>query len=191
MEKAKNSSIWTEAGYDLFAEEGLEGIQVERLARILNLNKSGFYHYFGDLEGYCDELIRLHERKAASYMADLIEIRSIDPDYLNLLAKYKTGIMFHLQMIRGKGNQLFYKAAEKIDQEEEILLRELWSNYLGICDNPSLAMRYFRIVRDVLYTRLSFKNLNYPFLHSLMVEAKAVVQQMTGAKNLRPVTQSI
>jgi AcrR family transcriptional regulator len=53
MEKAKNSSAWTEVGYALFAEEGLDGIQVERLARILKLNKSGFYHYFRDLDGYC------------------------------------------------------------------------------------------------------------------------------------------
>jgi AcrR family transcriptional regulator len=185
MEKAKNSSIWTEAGYDLFAEEGLEGIQVERLARILHLNKSGFYHYFGDLEGYCDELIRLHERNAASYMDDLIRIRSIDPDYLNLLVKYKTGIMFHLKLIRSKDNQLFYKTAEKIDQEEESLLRDLWSDYLGIHDNPSLAVRYFSIVRDVLYTRLSFANLNYSFLHGLMGEAKAIMQQMADAKELR------
>ena len=52
MEKHKNSSVWTEEGYRLFAKEGLDGIQVERLARILSLNKSGFYHYFGDLEGF-------------------------------------------------------------------------------------------------------------------------------------------
>ena len=89
MEKAKNSSIWTEAGYDLFAEEGIEGIQVERLARILNLNKSGFYHYFGDLDGYCDELIKLHERKADLYLADLAKVKSIDPDYLMVLVKHK------------------------------------------------------------------------------------------------------
>ena len=63
MEKAKNLSVWTEAGYKLFAEEGLEGIQVERLARILQLNKSGFYHYFGDLDGYCEELIKLQKEK--------------------------------------------------------------------------------------------------------------------------------
>ena len=62
---------------------------------------------------------------------------------------------------------------------------ELWADYLGIQDNPSLAMRYFSIVRDVLYTRLSFENLNYSFLHSLIVEARAVLQQMTDVKELK------
>ena len=67
MEKHKNSAAWTEVGYDLFAHEGLDGIQVERLARILQLNKSGFYHYFGDLEGFCMELFALHKKSCAVF----------------------------------------------------------------------------------------------------------------------------
>src|SRR5687768_4221977 len=150
MDKAKNLSVWTEAGYDLFAAEGMDGIQVERLARILQLNKSGFYHYFGDLDGYCEELIKLHKKKADLFLADVSTVKSIDPDYLQLLVKYQTGVMFHLQLIRSKDNPLFYKTAEKIDQQEEILLGELWSDYLGIHNHPTLAIRYFGIVRDML-----------------------------------------
>ena len=37
MEKAKNLSVWTEVGYTLFAEEGMDGIQVERLPGYCNL----------------------------------------------------------------------------------------------------------------------------------------------------------
>jgi hypothetical protein len=37
---------WLDVGYKIFAHEGPEGIQVERLARILGVNKSGFYHFF-------------------------------------------------------------------------------------------------------------------------------------------------
>jgi AcrR family transcriptional regulator len=184
MEKAKNFSIWTEAGYDLFAEEGIDGIQVERLARILDLNKSGFYHYFGDLEGYCDELIKLHQKKADHFLAAVATIKSIDPEYLLLCVNYKVPVLFHLQLVRSKDNPLFYKTAEAIDQQEDVLLRELWSDYLGMQDNPSLAMRYFNIVRDMLYARISAKNLEYSFLHKLMAEAKAVMQQMADTKEL-------
>ena len=184
MEKAKNSSIWTEAGYDLFAEEGIEGIQVERLARILNLNKSGFYHYFGDLDGYCEELIKLHKRKADVYLADVANVKSIDPDYLMVLVQHKVPCMFHLQLIRSTGNLLFYKTAEQIDQQEDVLVGEMWSDYLGIHDHPMLAIRYFNIVRDMLYARVSFKNFDYHLLRKLVAEAKAVMQQMIDAKEL-------
>ena len=184
MEKAKNSSIWTEAGYDLFAKEGIEGIQVERLARILNLNKSGFYHYFGDLDGYCEELIKLHRRKADLYLADLSKVKSIDPDYLMMLVRHKIPCLFHLHLIRSKNNPLFYKTAEQIDQQEDVVVGELWSEYLGIQDHPTLAIRYFNIVRDMLYTRVNIKNFEYPFLQKLIAEAKAVMQQMTDSKEL-------
>ena len=100
MEKAKNLSVWTEVGYNLFAEEGLDGIQVERLARILQLNKSGFYHYFGDLDGYCEELIKVHKRKTDLYLEDVATVKSIDPDFLMLLVKYKVPVMFQLQLLR-------------------------------------------------------------------------------------------
>ena len=92
--------------------------------------------------------------------------------------------MFHLQLIRSKNNPLFYKTAEEIDQQEDVLVGELWSDYLGIHDHPTLAIRYFNIVRDMLYARISSKNFEYPFLHKLMSEAKAVMQQMTDAKEL-------
>jgi AcrR family transcriptional regulator len=178
MEKAKNLSVWTEGGYPLFAEEGRDGIQVERLARILQLNKSGFYHYFGDLDGYYEELIKLHKRKADLFLADVAKVKSIDPDYLMVLVQHKVPCMFHLQLIRSKDNPLFYKTAEKIDQQEDTLIGELWSDYLGFHD-PGLAIRYFNIVRDMLYARVSFKNFDYHFLHNLMTEARAAMQQVT------------
>ena len=178
MEKSKNSSVWTEAGYEIFAAEGMDGIQVERLARILGLNKSGFYHYFGDLDGYYEQLIKLHKHKADFYLADVATIKTIDPDYFNVIVKHRLPVLFHLQLIRRRDKPQFYTVAEKIDQEEDILIGELWSDYLGFRD-PSLAMRYFAIVRDMLYARLSLKNLNYPHLCDLMTEAKAVMQQIT------------
>jgi len=182
MEKAKNSSVWTEAGYNLFAEEGIEGIQVERIARILKLNKSGFYHYFGDIDGYCEELIKLHKRKADLYLADLATVKSIDPEYFMVLVQHKIPCMFHLQLIRRKDNPLFYKTAEQIDQQEDGIIGELWSDYLGIHDHPELAIRYFNIVRDMLYARINFNNFDYHTLHKFMAEAKAVMQQMTDTK---------
>ena len=178
MEKAKNSSVWTEAGYTLFAEEGIEGIQVERIARILQLNKSAFYHYFGDIAGYCEQLIKLHKTKADLYLADIAKIKSIDPDYFMTLVKHKVPCMFHLQLIRSKDNPLFYKTAENIDHQEDILIGELWSDYLGFHD-PGLAIRYFIIVRDMLYARVNFKNFDYHFLRNLITEARAAMQQVT------------
>jgi AcrR family transcriptional regulator len=179
MKKTRNSSVWIEEGYSLFAEEGLKGIQVERLARILGLNKSGFYHYFGDLDGYCEELIQLHKQKADLYLQDVADVKSIDPEYLHVVVKHKTPVMFHIHLLRIQKNPSFYKTARMID----ILLREQWRDYLGIHEHPDLAIRYFNIVRDMFYARMSHQNMNYPFLHKLMTEARVVMQQLTDSKS--------
>jgi AcrR family transcriptional regulator len=178
MDKARNSDSWLEEGYKLFAEEGLEGIQIERLARILQLNKSGFYHYFGDLDGFYSELITLHQKKAHEFLHELRRIKSIDPDYFQLVVMNKVAVMFQTQLLRNPDNKLFYSVADSIDKKEGVVLIDLWSEYLGIQDNPDLAIRYFAIVRDMCYARMSFKDLSVDFLSGLFTEAKVVMRQI-------------
>lgn len=184
MAKTNNAKVWIEEGYALFANEGLEGIQIERLARALNLNKSGFYHYFGNLEGFCKELLKLHEKKAELFLEEIRKIRTIDPEYLETLERNKLGILFHMKLIRSKPTSVFYKVAERIDQQEDQILREVWTEYIGFQDQPDLAMRYFSIVRDMLYTRLSSDNITLPFMQSLMTEAKTMMQQIIDSKSV-------
>jgi len=175
MEKNKNGSLWLEQGYILFAEEGLDGIQVERLARILQLNKSGFYHYFGDLEGYCIELIGLHEKKVNQLIKCISELSDFDPGYLNLLIANPATVMFQVQLTRNKHGFSFYKASELADQRISNAIAALWSDYLGMGSNEALALRYYHFVRDMFYTRVSFDNLNYMFLHNLISESRQLL----------------
>jgi AcrR family transcriptional regulator len=177
MDKARNSNAWLEEGYKLFAAEGLEGIQIERLARILQLNKSGFYHYFGDIDGYYTELIALHQKKAHDFMHELRGISSIDPDYFELVVRHKVSVMFQMQILRTGDNHSFYMVAESIDRREGVILRELWSEYLGIQDNPELALRYFAMVRDMCYARISFRDFSVEVLRALINEARSVMRQ--------------
>jgi AcrR family transcriptional regulator len=183
MEKVRNSTVFTEQGYYLFAREGIEGIHIEKIARMLRLNKSGFYHYFGDLEVYIAELLALHIIKANHFLGDVARIKSIDPEYLNLIIKHQVAIMFHMQLLRVKDNESFYRAARLIDEKEDVLLGDLWSEYLGIPDDTEVAIRYFNIVRDMFYARMSFQNMNYSFLLKHMTAAKTLMQQLCRLEN--------
>jgi AcrR family transcriptional regulator len=184
MEKHKNSSVWTEEGYRLFATEGLDGIQVERLARILRLNKSGFYHYFGDLDNFCAELVSLHKKKVGDFLHEVAVIKKLDPDYLHLLIKYAVTVMFQVHLTQHQPNHFFYKASEWIDQRVNIAVRKLWSDFMDASGDSDLGMRYYAIVRDMFYTRISFQNLNYTFLHNLVTDAKAIMNEISEHKAL-------
>jgi AcrR family transcriptional regulator len=182
MNKANHASVWTEAGYSLFAEDGLDGIQVERLARILQLNKSSFYHYFGDLEVYSTELLRMHERKCDVFYDEIRHIKTIDPEYFQKVVAHKVTMMFQVQLYHTKSKPAYYNLAERIDEKEGPILQHIWNEYLGFGDNADLAIRYFVIVRDMAYRRISLQNLTYEFLRKIFTEAKVVMSQ-TAEKN--------
>ncbi|SHH18967.1 transcriptional regulator, TetR family [Chryseolinea serpens] len=179
MEKLRNLSLWTEEGYHLFAREGLEGLQIERLARILQLNKSGFYHYFGDLEGYCMELTKLHHQKVKIFLEDARQLKTLDPDYLLLLIEHTTTVMFQVQLTRTKDRYSFYNTSELVDLKVNAAVQQLWNDFLGHRHNADLAIRYYYIVRDMFYTRVSFQNFTYAFLHDLVTDAKVLIDQIT------------
>ena len=155
MFKSKHASVWTEQGYSLFAEDGLDGMQVERPARILQLNKSGFYHYFGDMEVFCAELLRLHEQKADDFYKEIRYIKTIDPEYFQKVVEHKLTMMFQVQLYHTKSKPAYYNLAEMIDEKEGPILQHVWNEYLGFGDNADLAIRYFIIVRDMAYRRIS------------------------------------
>jgi len=176
--KARNSDVWLEEGYNLYAREGMQGIQIERLARILQLNKSGFYHYFGDLEGYSAALIDLHETNAHDFLREARQINSIDPEYFHLLVNYKVPVLFQMQVMRDPQNERFYKVGEQLHRMGDVVLRDLWSEYLGVPDRTDLAIRYFGIVRDSAYTRISYDNFDFAYLSKLFTDARIVLRQI-------------
>jgi len=51
---------WITKGYRSFAYEGPNGLKVERLSNDVGKNKSSFYHLFGDLEIFQDNLLTYH-----------------------------------------------------------------------------------------------------------------------------------
>ena len=182
MEMHKNSAGWAEAGYKLFAREGLDGIQVERLARILQLNKSGFYHYFGDLEGFCLELLELHKKKIDDFVEEVYGIKKLDPDYLHLIINHAQTVMFQVHLIRNTNNHFLYAASEMVDKKVEVAIRKLWCDYLNIPSDTDLGIRYHAIVRDMFYTRISFQNLNYTFLHNMITDAKSILDEISDRR---------
>jgi AcrR family transcriptional regulator len=184
MGKSKNLLIWVETGYNLFAEEGLEGLQVERLARITNLNKSGFYHYFHDFDMYCEHLLWLHEHTADRFMEGLQKAKNIEPDFVNLLIEFKAPVMFQMRLIQIKNKPSFHKVASIIHEREDALIVKVWSDYLGVQSQAETAIGYFNIVRDMFYARISFQNYNYDFIRDLLAEARVILNKLAEGKAL-------
>jgi AcrR family transcriptional regulator len=183
MKGNNSSSEWMNAGYDIFAREGTDGLQVERLARIVSLNKSSFYYFFGDMEGYRAKLLDLHKKIALDFVTELKEVKTIEPDYLNLLVKYKTPVMFQMHLTRSKSNNEFRKMVELVDQMQDAILNPVWCEYLDVDERSDLGIRYFNIVRDTFYSRVSFQTFTYQLLQSVLGEARSILNHLSDQKN--------
>ena len=183
---ASRIETWIEQGYKLLGAEGFDGIKVERLARLLNLNKSGFYHYFGDRQSYLEALVQYHIGLARSIAVEISGLRNIDPDLLYLIVKHKLFFLVESQLLV-KGRHALN--CRNIDEAGDIINKELlalWGNTQGVPGDMSVAYGYLNIIRHFIYARIDAKNISYDFLHKLSVETgevleKTVRQKSTGA----------
>ncbi len=48
---------WINLGYELFSEQGASGIIIEKMAKMLKVNKSSFYWHFKTKKNFIDQLI--------------------------------------------------------------------------------------------------------------------------------------
>ncbi len=181
MRKDNSYPIWIETGYQLFAEEGHEGIQIERLSRISGLNKSGFYHYFGDTDGFFKHLIREHDQNVDAFLDEFIKEGTYDPGFLNLMIKRKYVTFFQVQLVRNRHIKIFLEAHDRNNQKIDSIILPYFSKEVGLVEEVSKP--YYEIMRDVFFTRVNLKNMNYEFLHDLMEEFKSMIPQIQAGRS--------
>jgi AcrR family transcriptional regulator len=184
MKKINTYILWLEVGYDLFGLEGIDGIQVERLSRILQLNKSSFYHYFGTQENYLEELMKYHLKLADQIKLEIKEANTFDPDFLMLMVEHKDYFKVQMQLLLNKRSVLFLQtftaAAEKY--VEDIII--LWAAFLEIHHCPDFVQKYYYMTRSMFFTQVTSKNINYPFLKKLALESKSLAWTMINENKL-------
>ncbi|MEP5763543.1 MAG: TetR/AcrR family transcriptional regulator [Halieaceae bacterium] len=80
LKKRVSRDQWLSKGLELFALNGAEGLRVEKLARELNISKSGFYCHFKDREELLDHILQY-------WAHEYTEIITENPMLLNLPAR--------------------------------------------------------------------------------------------------------
>ncbi|HOX84193.1 MAG TPA: TetR/AcrR family transcriptional regulator [Chryseolinea sp.] len=176
MKESTYLQHWLTTGYTLFAQEGLEGIQVERIARTLNLNKSGFYHHFGDKNSYLEALMNKHVNLADPLVQDFKQVRHFDPQFMEVLIKYTTPVMVHNQLVRNRQDDLLFKTYHQVNEIVDPVVARLFADFIGFQDHLDFTTKYYSQVRDMFYTQISFERMNYPFLRDFLNQSKEVIQ---------------
>ena len=173
-DKSKSFNAWINVGYELFAHEGPEGIQTERLARILNLNKSGFYHYFGSPEIFFEKLMQHHLSNVDMAAQKIQTVRNFMPECIQFLSDFSIPILAQMQLQRASHTPLFASTFLQANKKMDPVIIPLWSNFIESSDYPALSARYYEFFRDIFYARVRPSNLSFKFICDISIEAKEI-----------------
>jgi AcrR family transcriptional regulator len=173
MHKENSFNIWLTAGYELFAEEGHEGIQIERLSRITGLNKSGFYHYFKDRFNYFDKLVEYHFDLAKKFAEKTESLKSFDPEFFDLLVQEKTTVFFDMQLNRNRDVSKFKKAYEEVSGLMASKILPIWREYLGVSESD--AANSWEFIRDSFNARITLKTFDHEFIRDFTEKFRRII----------------
>jgi AcrR family transcriptional regulator len=181
---------WIKAGYKLLGAEGLGGIRVERVARSLQLNKSGFYHYFGDTKAYMQQLGEHHLQLAAAIAEEISACKNIDPDVLRVIAKHRRFFSVECQLLM-RGKQV--EVSKVFDSAGSLLYRTLlplWRRECDLPDDSVAALPCLNMARNFFYSRINAHTMDYEFLHGLANETRWALAKVVEEKSVPHQVQS-
>ncbi len=172
--QGKRGSIqaWLDEGYSIFSSEGPASIQIERVARRLNKNKSGFYHFFRDRESFIDCLMGEHLGRLNSLTYQIREIRNFEPEYFDFLIGHKEVFFFQVQLVKNRETELFRDTLDHFNARIAAAVIPVWSDYLE--SSIEVADKLWALTRDAVFCRATQDSFTQRWLADLMSEAKAI-----------------
>ena len=120
---------------------------------------------------------------------DIGKIRTFDPGYLQVMVNHQLTVLATMQLVKNRHIKLFDHAYNEVKHKLNGAIATLWSDYLGMSDQPRLALRYFEMTQALFYTRITCHNLNYEFLHQIASEAKEIFDDLVMSELSIPVPQ--
>jgi AcrR family transcriptional regulator len=178
LTKVDSTQVWIDEGYRLFAYEGPDGIQIEKIARKLGRNKSGLYYHFGDRNLFLQELIHHHYQINEQFRFEIALLKHFNPGFLELLVKYKIAYLFQMQLRRNMNIPLFKEVFYKIKKANERVIVPLFAAHLKLPSNDHLVVGLFDLLRDVVFIRVPGENLQVDLLKEVVGEFTLIIDKL-------------
>ena len=167
---------WLTAGYEIFSQEGPNGLKVERLARIVGKSKSSFYHHFADLEIYTSFLLEYHMKQVDVLFEKEKACQRVVPDLLHILVEHKEDLLFNRQLRVHRSVPAFQKCFEKANQLSVESIVGIWAEALGLEHESYLAQMVLMLTMENFYLQITEETLTYEWLENYIFQLQNMVQ---------------
>ena len=172
---------WIELGYRIFAEEGPNGLKVERMAKLVQKNKSSFYHHFADIETFTELLLEYHLTRA-NILADRERVcKNVVPELVLVLLEFKEDLFFNRQLRFHRDNPGFQACFEKANQGVGAAILGIWATELGLEQKSHLALLILQLSMENFFLQITPETISYNWLVEYIQRLKQMVKAFQHA----------
>ena len=176
--KGKKRQAWIEEGYKLVARTGFEGLGVESISRSMNKSKSSFYHYFGEMEVFREELLHFHLSRAVGFGRDISACKNVRPELVDVFLDYQTDIFFHKQLHINRDYPSCKKCIDKVYEVHEKPLVEKWIDYFGLSHKKMFAKTFHRFMTEHFCLLIVYETYNREWILNYLKGLYQMLQQL-------------
>ena len=173
----ESAQAWIEAGYELFAAAGPQGLKVEVMARRVGKSKSSFYHHFADLECFVELLLASHHDRALVIADRERQCTNVVPELLNVLLDVKQDLLFNRQLRIHRADKNYEACFAKSGRPVAEAILPVWADMLGLGDNSGLARMVLNLSIENFYLQITDETLTYDWLLTYVSGLKIMVRE--------------
>jgi len=148
MKSSKSKTKWLEAGYQLFGKMGTSSLNVERLSLIVGLNRSSFYHYFGEIEIFENHLFDMHIDRFKIVSDAIDACINFQPDLIKVMGTFKLELEFHRQLLINESVSRYRTCFDRAKALTEEKIFRLWTAQNQRHQESTKDYSLFQAIRD-------------------------------------------
>lgn len=178
MLESNKQEVWLEEGYQQFSKKGVEGLKIDLIAKTIGKSRSSFYHHFGSIDVFVEELLKYHIKKMRIFAIHLQSCKEVEPHILETFIEFKLDLFFNKQLRLNRQNVEFSICLEKGINIIYDAIIDIWAAELDLETNIGLARKYLEIITDNLGLVVTEEVFEYEWLKNYWLEKSDFFRQV-------------
>lgn len=147
---------WIEKGYEHFAFYGPENLSINRISKEIGSSRASFYHHFGDIDVFIEELLDMHWEISRQFSsAGTEKCQKLFPDLYELIAQYPIPLLFARQLFFNRNIPAFnFMFINMFIEHSNAFILKLFSEQFGLHETKETTYNLWLTVTESWYSRL-------------------------------------
>lgn len=157
MSSTENTKqVWIEKGYEHFALYGPENLSINKLSKSMGLSRASFYHYFGEIGVFTEELLTRHWQIIHQFNTlGKEKCTHLFPDLYELLEQYPVPLQFSLQLFHHRSTPAYnFILIKSYEATARSFALKLFVNHFDLIQSESEIYHLWLTLGEAWYSRL-------------------------------------